>query len=229
MALPAAYCGIPVIFDRVSRFLLARRVARLNVLAITIDDGPGAQLTPAVLAVLARHRARATFFPLGRNVDAGGDLLRQVAAQGHEICSHGYDHANHWKVTPWRAVVDIRRGWRAIDRALGVAGGVYPFRPPKGKLNLVSLVYLLWKRAPVVYWTADSGDTWTGGVPRDTEKVAALLEADGGVVVLYHDFDRRDPSTQRFVIDSLETTLGAAEMLGIATVTIGKLFGLSVS
>lgn len=215
-----AYFGIPIVHSVLSRFQLARASARHRVLAVTLDDGPGSILTPEVLELLAAHGAKASFFPLGRNIEGREDLLRRVIAEGHEICSHGYSHLNHWKVSPFRTVSDIKRGWGTIDAALGVAGRVYPFRPPEGKLNLVTLCYLLWKRSSIVYWTVDSGDTWTGGAPRDAAKVARALEERGGAVVLYHDFDRCDPRTCEFVIESLEHALNAAEAAGARCTTV---------
>lgn len=219
----AVYVGLPVVFGRASRLLLARRAAGAHALVTTFDDGPGAALTPDVLQLLSRYGGRGTFFVLGRNVEGNRELVGRIAAEGHEICSHGYDHLNHWKVSPLRAIADIKRGWAAIDAALEARSGVYPFRPPEGKLNLVTLCYLLWKRAPVVYWTVDSSDTYTAGAPRDPGKVAAALEQRGGAVALYHDFDRRDASTRLYVTDSLERTLRAAEKLDMTAMTVGEL------
>lgn len=219
----AAYFGIPIVHSRLSRFQLARASARRGVLAVTLDDGPGSSLTPEVLTLLAAHGAKASFFPLGKNIEGREELLRRIVAEGHEICSHGYDHLDHWKVSPFRAVSDIKRGWQTINAALGVAGRVYPFRPPEGKLNLVTLCYLLWKRSSIVYWTVDSGDTWTGGAPRDSHKVAMAIARRGGAVALYHDFDRRDPRTREFVIESLAHALNAAEAAGARCTTVTDL------
>ncbi len=219
----AAYFGIPIVHAGLSRFQLGRASARRGVLAVTLDDGPGSSLTPEVLELLAAHGAKASFFPLGRNIEGREDVLRRAVAEGHEICSHGYDHLNHWKVSPFRAVSDIKQGWETIDAALGVAGRVYPFRPPEGKLNLVTLCYLLWKRSSIVYWTVDSGDTRTGGAPRDSNKADMAIGERSGAVALYHDFDRRDPRTREFVIESLEHALNAAEAAGARCATVTEL------
>jgi peptidoglycan/xylan/chitin deacetylase (PgdA/CDA1 family) len=58
------------------------------VVALTIDDGPHADITPRVLDVLARHGARATFFVLGENIGGNEDLLARMRAEGHEIANH---------------------------------------------------------------------------------------------------------------------------------------------
>ena len=221
--LAAAYYGVPFLAGRSSRALLGRRAARAGMVALTFDDGPGRTLTCQVLDALERHGARATFFVRGRSVEKNAEVLRRVLEKGHQVCSHGHEHLNHWKVSPLRAIRDVKRGWRSLDAALGNESRAYPFRPPEGKLNLVSLVYLWLSGARVVYWTVDSGDTWTGGAERDCGKVADALERYGGAVALYHDFDRRDASAGEFVIESLELALQAADRLGLECVTVEQL------
>lgn len=60
--------------------------------AITFDDGPDPQNTPAVLAALRRRRAVATFFVLGSAAVRWPDLLRAAVAEGSEVCNHGWSH-----------------------------------------------------------------------------------------------------------------------------------------
>ena len=119
---------------------------RKNILVLTFDDGPGNRLTPAILGLLTEYNAKATFFLLGRNVVGRESIVKQITASGHEIGSHGYDHLHHWKVSPVRAIIDIKRGWQAIDDALGRQSRTYPFRPPYGKMNLASLLYVWAKK-----------------------------------------------------------------------------------
>lgn len=54
-------------------------------IALTFDDGPDPQWTPKILDVLARHRAHATFFQVGSQVNGHPELARRVLAEGHEI------------------------------------------------------------------------------------------------------------------------------------------------
>jgi hypothetical protein len=61
-------------------------------IALTFDDGPGRYDTPALLEVLARHGALATFFWLGELVQALPPLAHMAAAAGHQIAIHGYGH-----------------------------------------------------------------------------------------------------------------------------------------
>ena len=204
-----------------ARLMLKRKAVESSALVLTFDDGPGNKLTPAVLSILAENNAKATFFLLGRNIAGREEIVRHIAEQGHEICSHGYDHLHQWKVSPFRALSDIKRGWKSIDAALGLNRRIYPFRPPNGKLNIVCLLYLLFVQAPIVYWSVDSGDTWAARP--ESGRLAQLAKSAGGVVSLAHDFDRSDDRTDGFVLESLRAVLLTANETDMRAITVSQL------
>lgn len=202
--------------------MLKRKAIKSNALVLTFDDGPGNRLTLAILDILAEHNAKATFFLLGRNIVGHEAIIRQIASAGHDICSHGYDHLDYWKVSPFRAISDIKRGWQAIDNALGKKQLVYPFRPPGGKLNLLCLLYLLAHRIPILYWTLVSGDTWHID-KQDSQRIALLARKTGGAVSLAHDFDRSNSRANVLVLESLRTALLMAKRSRMNVVTVSRL------
>ena len=59
-----------------------------SVFALTFDDGPHRDTTPALLDVLARHGAKATFFVLGEQIPANAALVARIVAEGHELANH---------------------------------------------------------------------------------------------------------------------------------------------
>jgi len=213
------YLGIPWIYGRWLRLSLSNRAVRQKALVLTFDDGPGNRLTPAILDILSAHNVKATFFLLGRNIGGREPIVKRIEQEGHEICSHGYDHINYWKVLPTRALSDMRKGRQAINEATERDDGTYPFRPPYGKLNLISLLHLWIHRVPVYYWTLVSGDTRPAG-KRDSSLAAAMA---GGAVVLAHDFDRADDSVDDFVLESLNAALETAEQSGMEVRTLSEL------
>ena len=218
------YAGVPWIYGQLARRLLERRAKEHEALVLTFDDGPGSSLTPAILNILAEDKAKATFFLLGRNIAGREAIVRQIAEQGHDICSHGYDHLHSLKVSPFRVLSDIKRGWAAIDAALGTERRKYPFRPPNGKLNIICLLYLLVRQVPIVYWSIDSGDTWRQ--QPDSLRVALLAEKTGGAVSLAHDFDRSNENTSRFVVESVRAALAMAADKGMRVLTVSELLDL---
>ena len=65
-----------------------------DVVAITFDDGPNSEFTPKVLALLNKFKMKATFFCIGKNVEANSSLCQQIISEGHTIGNHTYSHAN---------------------------------------------------------------------------------------------------------------------------------------
>jgi peptidoglycan-N-acetylglucosamine deacetylase len=78
------------VLARLSRRVLFAVPTATPQVALTFDDGPHPELTPALLEVLARHGARATFFLLGEPAEARPDLAAAVVAEGHEVANHGW-------------------------------------------------------------------------------------------------------------------------------------------
>ena len=98
--------------------------------ALTYDDGPNDVATDALLEVLARHNARATFFMIGSFVLQRPEIVRRVHAAGHLI-------GNHTQTHPWlsfQSASAIREQLRACNHALEDAIGapIRYFRPPHG-------------------------------------------------------------------------------------------------
>lgn len=102
---------------------------------LTIDDGPDPDDTPRLLALLAEHGARATFFVIGERAARHPELIRAIVAGGHEVAHHTHTHplATFWCAGPARVA-------REIDATLAVlrGQGVKPgrFRPPAGIKSL---------------------------------------------------------------------------------------------
>lgn len=221
------YFGVPWIYGRGTRILLKQKAKKLNSLVLTFDDGlsfhngPGTKLTTAILDILAEHDVKATFFLLGRHIPGREAVVRRLSIEGHEIGTHGYEHLNYWKASPFRTLADVRRGWQAIDTALGTNKGTYPFRPPYGKLNLMCLLYLWIRRVPIVYWSFDLGDAGPS-YRRIGQRIAALAKEPGGAVVLAHDWDRIDEGINKMVLEAVRSALALAKDKGMPVLTISQ-------
>jgi len=101
------YVGLPWLYGRYQKRRLGAKAAQTHTLVLTFDDGPGSQLTPAVLQVLKKYDVKATFFVLGRNIKGNEQLLKQAFDDGHEIATHGYDHFNYWWTSPLRCFLPM--------------------------------------------------------------------------------------------------------------------------
>lgn len=218
------YVGIPLAYRELLKVSLRRKAVKANAVVLTFDDGPGSRLTPVILDILRKHNVKATFFLLGRNIVGREHIVRRIADEGHEICSHGYDHLHCWKVSPIRALHDIKRGWRAIDIALQRRKGAYSFRPPYGKLNIVCLLYLLIHKVPIPYWTLDLGDTCSSLEQFNTRKLNVFEELKKTGILLAHDFDRSDSKIDEMVLESVSRILTTTQKEGLQIITMLELF-----
>ena len=103
--------------------------------ALTFDDGPHPERTPAVLDLLAQHGQRATFFVIGENVRRYPALVRRIVAEGHALGLHSNSHSwmfNCWP--PGRVQRDLECCGAAIADVTGRPAPVL-FRPPMGLKN----------------------------------------------------------------------------------------------
>ena len=120
--------------------------------AVTFDDGPHPEGTPAILELLRDAGARATFFLVGEQVDRHRALAAEIAAAGHAIALHGHRHHLLLRVTPRALAADLDRGAAIIAETTGVAPQLY--RPPYGIFSPAALRFvrrrgwraLLWSR-----------------------------------------------------------------------------------
>lgn len=101
--------------------------------ALTFDDGPDPEYTPRILDALASSDALATFFMVGRQIEAAPAVARAIAAAGHDLGNHTYGHRHLWSLTPAASVVEVDRGAAAVADATGVTPRY--FRPPWGTFN----------------------------------------------------------------------------------------------
>lgn len=102
--------------------------------AITIDGGPDPEHTPAILELLERHGAEATFFVVGRRVDAHPELARAISRGGHALGVQGYEDDPLLAVRGPRMVRrELARAVRAIEKATRAAP--LALRPRAGRSN----------------------------------------------------------------------------------------------
>jgi peptidoglycan/xylan/chitin deacetylase (PgdA/CDA1 family) len=154
--------------------------------AITFDDGPHAQGTPAVLEVLAQRGARATFFLVGEQVLRNPALAAEIAGRGHAIGLHCHRHRNLLRLAPRQVREDHVRALAAIEDATAVAPALY--RPPYGILNAAALRSARSNGMRTLLWSHWGRDWEARATPQSI--LARLTDGAGeGAVMLLHDAD----------------------------------------
>jgi peptidoglycan-N-acetylglucosamine deacetylase len=172
--------------------------------ALTFDDGPDPASTPQFVAVLADHGVKATFFLLGAMVQRAPGLAAELAAAGHEIGVHGFDHRYLPARTAAATRSDMRRAVDVVERATGSRPRL--FRPPYGVLSGPALLTARELGLTPVLWSA-WGREWTPGATPDSVYATLARDLEGGVTVLLHDSGCTSPP------GSWQAGLGALPLL----------------
>ena len=184
--------------------------------ALTFDDGPHPEGTPAVLEALARAGVRATFFVVGEQVERRPALVAEIASAGHVVALHGYRHRLQLRMSAREVRADIERGSESIRAATQI--DVVWHRPPYGIYSPGGLKFvreaglrpLLWSR-----W----GKDWRKFTTPSRIAARATREIGSGDVILLHDADfysARD--SHRRTVEALKTILSRLSHAGLGTV-----------
>ena len=182
----ATHLLAPVNRGAAAALALPRTLPGATGVALTFDDGPHPEGTPAILELLARHRATATFFVVGEQVRKRPALVARVRAQGHQVALHGDRHRLQLRLGRAALLDDLRCGVAAIEDAVGESPRWH--RPPYGiyspsglaAARAAGLEPLLWSR-----W----GKDWRGLTTPAKIARRALRGLLPGDVILLHDAD----------------------------------------
>jgi peptidoglycan/xylan/chitin deacetylase (PgdA/CDA1 family) len=166
---------------------IERRLAQGDsAVALTFDDGPHPEGTPAVLELLDRAGVRASFFLTGEQVDRHRALAGEIAAAGHGIAIHGYRHRNLLRLAPRQVEYDLDRAREAIGEATGRRPTVY--RPPYGIFSPAALMLVRRRELRPLLWSRWGRDWSARATPESIARRAGEGLASGDVILL-HDAD----------------------------------------
>lgn len=151
-----------------------------KVVALTFDDGPDPEATPALLKILEAHGAKATFFMTGEHAAAHPDVVAAVRAAGHAIGNHSWDH-------PSFPLISSRERREQIKRCAGIqrVDGTLMFRPPYGHQSALSQLEAWMAGYDVITWNVcvpdweDHDGAWLADF--------ALRQVRPGSIILMHD------------------------------------------
>ena len=210
-------------------------------LAITFDDGPNPAITPKLLDLLDRHKAKATFFVVGKYVRESPGLVKETLARGHTLGNHTETHPNLFFCGPEETRTELLR----CNEAIGQATWEEPhwFRPPFGYRSPWLCQIALGYRMRTVMWTLIPGD-WRGKpvewliermapIGEHAKGLAGQTPGGGGVahgdILCLHDGDYARPGADRQrTLKALEYWLPRWRDAGLEFATIGQSLGKAV-
>ncbi|GAB2832808.1 glycosyltransferase [Actinocorallia aurea] len=161
-------------------------------IALTFDDGPDPEWTPAILDVLREHDAHASFFVVGGRVAENPELTRRILAEGHEIGNHTYTHADLATASGRRADLELSLTQRALAGTAGVKTRLMRMPYSATPSGTTGAQWEAARRAGregylVVLTDRDTEDWAKPGVDRIVEAATTAGERGEGAVVMLHD------------------------------------------
>jgi len=207
---PALAAHVPRLADA---YRVERRLASQDCVALTFDDGPHAQGTPAVLEALARGGASATFFLVGEQVAQRPALAREIVDAGHEVAVHGYRHSLLLRRRVRELAADLDRALEVIADATGIAPVLY--RPPYGVFSSGALAHVRERGWRPLLWSTWGRDWERRATPQSIAR-RATSDLRPGDVVLLHDSDAYSSADSwRRTAAALPSVLEAVSALGV--------------
>ncbi len=190
-------------------------------LALTLDDGPDPEVTPAVLDLLAAHGAhgaQATFFCIAERAAQHPALLRRIVAAGHSVQNHSLQHRHHFSLLGPRGFA--REIGRAQDLLTDLSGSrPHCFRAPAGLRNPLLDPVLHRLGLHLVSWTRRGFDTRQSDPKRVLGRLTHQL-AGGDILLLHDGHARRSANGRPVVLDVLPQLLQACSSAGLKLVTL---------
>lgn len=183
-----------------------------DAISISFDASWGSQHTMQILDILDRYEVKATFFLVGIWVDKYPELVKEIAARGHEIGNHSATHPYMTKISQskMREELDVMSG--KVEALTGARPVL--FRPPYGDYNNDVVTVSRAEGYEVIQWSVDSLDWKNRGVD-DLVRRATKNVKPGDIVLFHNDSDS--------IADALPTVLDAYKAQGLRCIPVGQL------
>jgi peptidoglycan/xylan/chitin deacetylase (PgdA/CDA1 family) len=188
--------------------------------AITFDDGPNATATLAVRDILDRAGVKATFFLVGRALDARPDIAEALLDDGMLLGGHSYSHDSWRWLDPGYPELD--RSLDAFRRNLGVCP--YWYRPPHGQRTPFMGRLITERDMEMVTWDVAAGDWATTDASLVARRVLDHV-TDGSIILLHDGLDGHVDADRAVIVAALPLILDGLRAKGLQPVRLDELVG----
>ncbi len=190
---------------------------------LTFDDGSIPEITPWVLDELKKHKAKATFFCIGDNIQKNPEIFQRILTEGHSVGNHTFNHLNGWK-TPTseyvenvlkcnEGMLDAGRGItddteNRIPIAIGtsIVNHKSLFRPPYGRITSRQAKALKKLGFKIVMWDIISYD-YDADISEEKSLQNVLKNLKPGSIVVFHDSLKAEKNLRYVLPKTLEFIL----------------------
>ena len=154
---------------------------------LTFDDGPIPEVTPKVLAILAKYALKATFFMVGENINKHPDVYTQVVQAGHSVGNHTYNHLKGWR-TPFKEyMANVEKcAVTMAAQPLAPSSTNLLFRPPYGKATLHQRIALHRMGYRLIFWDILTRD-YNASVTPEQMLRKIQMQVRPGSIINFHD------------------------------------------
>ncbi len=171
---------IPGIVARLCKplFILALPKQRSKAVYLTFDDGPDPEVTPAILSLLDRYDAKATFFPIGQKAVSYPELIASIISSGHSVHLHSWSHNR-------KCLKSLACLKNEIHQCRIFSVSRY-YRPPYGRFSFRQGLWLLKNGYSIILWNVSTRDYSTTPVS-EKELERLILKIRPGDIILLHN------------------------------------------
>lgn len=172
-----------------------------GLVALTFDDGPRPSTTGRLLDGLALREIPATFFLVGSRLaddPEGQAIVRRMAAEGHQVGVHTFDHVMLTDLS--RRDYDVQVGRTRALLAQIAGPGDYWLRPPYG---ITDQAAEQWAASPLILWSVDPEDWKYQDADRIVDCVTRQVE-DGDIILMHDIYDTSVDAALRIVDELLD-------------------------
>lgn len=188
-----------------------------KVVALSFDDGPTSEGVDAVLPVLERYDARATFFLIGEHMVRHPGQAERLLAAGHELGNHTWSHQRNIGHLPAFYRAEVEQADAELRRV-----GAEPtlFRPPFGK-RLIGLPLAVEAAGyRMVTWDVEDNPERFADPSAFAQDILARVRP--GSIILIHPMYRHSQTAR----EALPLVLAGLAKQGYQVVTVSELLEL---
>lgn len=152
---------------------------------VTFDDGPTPEITEWVLTQLAKYNAKATFFCIGKNIEAHPEIFKKIIQARHSIGNHTYNHLKGWNVKT-DAYLDNIKKTETLLNSYQLPNTKRLFRPPYGKIKRSQTKKIKEENYEIIMWKVLSAD-FDNSISKEKCLENVLKNSTKGAIVVFHD------------------------------------------
>lgn len=204
--------------------IISRGSSEKPAVALTFDDGPDPESTPALLDILSAHHATVTFFVTGKKASQYPELIRQIVQSGHAVGNHTYTHDHLILFKRSDLLLKDIKATQEVLHSLGIVS--FAFRPPVGITN-PKLGRILQKlNLYVVNFNCRAYDFGNRRISKLSRNILRKVRPND--IVLLHDTSPAGVKKMQEWLDEIERLIEGLNNKGLAILPLAELIGKPV-